>query len=95
MQNINTFFFDLDGTLVDSVPDLAKALNLTLIDYQRPTYDENTVRHWVGNGARVLVERGLSGNTNAKPDYTPNEIDAALEKFLFYYRTLDTKDTVL
>ena len=95
MQNINTFFFDLDGTLVDSVPDLAKALNLTLIDYQRPTYDENTVRHWVGNGARVLVERGLSGNTNAKPDYTPNAIDAALEKFLFYYRTLDTKDTVL
>lgn len=95
MQNINTFFFDLDGTLVDSVPDLAKALNLTLIDYQRPTYDENTVRHWVGNGARVLVERGLSGNTNAKSDYTPSEIDAALEKFLFYYRTLDTKDTVL
>lgn len=95
MQNINTFFFDLDGTLVDSVPDLAKALNLTLIDYQRPTYDENTVRHWVGNGARVLVERGLSGNTNAKSDYTPNEIDAALEKFLFYYRTLDNKDTVL
>lgn len=95
MQNINTFFFDLDGTLVDSVPDLAKALNLTLIDYQLPTYDENTVRHWVGNGARVLVERGLSGNTNAKSDYTPSEIDAALEKFLFYYRTLDTKDTVL
>ncbi|SVC49382.1 uncharacterized protein METZ01_LOCUS302236, partial [marine metagenome] len=56
MQEINTFFFDLDGTLVDSVPDLATALNQTLNDYQLPTYNEQTIRHWVGNGARVLVE---------------------------------------
>ena len=62
MQEINTFFFDLDGTLVNSVPDLATALNQTLNDYQLPTYNEQTIRHWVGNGARVLVERGLSGN---------------------------------
>ena len=95
MQEINTFFFDLDGTLVDSVPDLATALNQTLNDYQLPTYNEQTIRHWVGNGARVLVERGLSGNAEIRHHYTSNEIDAALEKFLFYYRTLDTKSTVL
>ncbi|MEC7510148.1 MAG: phosphoglycolate phosphatase [Pseudomonadota bacterium] len=95
MQEINTFFFDLDGTLVDSVPDLATALNQTLNDYQLPTYNEQTIRHWVGNGARVLVERGLSGNAEIRHHYTSNEIDAALEKFLFYYRTLETKSTVL
>lgn len=95
MQKINTFLFDLDGTLVDSVPDLATALNQTLNDYQLPTYNRQTIRHWVGNGARVLVERGLSGNAEAVHNYTSSEIDAALKKFLFYYRTLETKSTVL
>ncbi len=95
MQDINTFLFDLDGTLVDSVPDLATALNQMLSDYQLSTYDDSVIRHWVGNGARVLVERGLSGNTKAMHHCTSNEIDAALEKFLHYYRTLETKSTVL
>ena len=94
MQKIDTFFFDLDGTLVDSVPDLATALNQMLSHYQLPTYDEQIIRHWVGNGARVLVERGLSGGAEINHHMQP-EIDAALEKFLFYYRTLKTKSTVL
>ncbi|WP_394224162.1 phosphoglycolate phosphatase [Alteromonas gracilis] len=95
MQKIDTFLFDLDGTLVDSVPDLAKALNLMLNDYQLPTFDEQTIRHWVGNGARMLVERGLRGTSDLKSSDKQGEIDKALEKFLFYYRTLKTKSTVL
>lgn len=95
MQEISTFLFDLDGTLVDSVPDLATALNKMLSDYQLPTYDEHLIRHWVGNGARVLVERGLSGGTNINHNRKQLEVDAALDKFLFYYRTLETKSTVL
>ncbi|MFZ8201650.1 phosphoglycolate phosphatase [Alteromonas portus] len=95
MQKIDTFFFDLDGTLVDSVPDLATALNQMLSHYQLPTYDEQIIRHWVGNGARVLVERGVSGGAEINHHHMQPEIDAALEKFLFYYRTLKTKSTVL
>ncbi len=95
MQEINTFLFDLDGTLVDSVPDLATALNKMLSDYQLPTYDEHVIRHWVGNGARVLVERGLSGDTKINHNRKQLEVDAALDKFLFYYRTLESKSTVL
>lgn len=95
MQEINTFLFDLDGTLVDSVPDLATALNKMLSDYQLPTYDEHVIRHWVGNGARVLVERGLSGDTKINHNREQLEVDTALDKFLFYYRTLETKSTVL
>ena len=49
--------FDLDGTLVDSVPDLATAVNLALQDLGRATFDEDTIRHWVGNGAKMLMER--------------------------------------
>src|SRR3989338_10221797 len=53
--------FDLDGTLVDSVPDLAVAIDKTLRDLGRPAAGVAQVRNWVGNGARVLVRRALAG----------------------------------
>jgi len=54
--------FDLDGTLVDSVPDLAAAVDNTLADLGRAPAGVQQVRHWVGNGARVLVRRALAGD---------------------------------
>ena len=54
--------FDLDGTLVDSVPDLAAAIDKTLRDLGRPAAGVVQVRNWVGNGARVLVRRALAGD---------------------------------
>lgn len=88
MQPISTFIFDLDGTLVDSVPDLAHALNATLHDMGLPTYPETTIRHWVGNGARMLVERGLSGSTSISHGQSNAQVDASLDKFLAHYRAL-------
>jgi phosphoglycolate phosphatase len=88
MQNISTFIFDLDGTLVDSVPDLAHALNATLHDMGLPNYPETTIRHWVGNGARMLVERGLSGSTSISHGQSNAQVGAALDKFLAHYRAL-------
>lgn len=89
MKPITTFIFDLDGTLVDSVPDLAGALNNALGDVGMPTFDEGTIRNWVGNGARVLVERGLSGNTDPNTQqFKPisNElIDHTFQRFLYHY----------
>lgn len=52
--------FDLDGTLVDSVPDLALAIDAMLVRLQRPLAGESKVREWVGNGASILVRRALS-----------------------------------
>lgn len=54
--------FDLDGTLVDSVPDLAAAVDRTLATLGRPPAGIERVRLWVGNGARVLVRRALAGD---------------------------------
>ncbi|MEQ3640418.1 MAG: phosphoglycolate phosphatase [Alteromonas sp.] len=89
MQPITTFIFDLDGTLVDSVPDLASALNNALNDVGMATFSESTIRNWVGNGARVLVERGLSGNTDANTQQCKsisNElIDHTFQRFLYHY----------
>ena len=52
--------FDLDGTLVDSVPDLAAAVDKTLIQLGRPPAGVERVRDWIGNGVRVLVRRALA-----------------------------------
>ncbi|KPX14585.1 Phosphoglycolate phosphatase [Pseudomonas syringae pv. delphinii] len=54
--------FDLDGTLVDSVPDLAVAVDTMLAELGRPTAGLESVRAWVGNGAPVLVRRALANN---------------------------------
>ncbi|HEK1687083.1 TPA: phosphoglycolate phosphatase [Pseudomonas putida] len=53
--------FDLDGTLIDSVPDLAAAVDRMLLELGRPAAGLDAVRHWVGNGAEVLVRRALAG----------------------------------
>lgn len=52
--------FDLDGTLVDSVPDLAAAVDQMLVQLGRPPAGVAKVRDWVGNGATVLVRRALA-----------------------------------
>ena len=55
-----TFAFDLDGTLVDSAPDLIGALNLVLGEQGLPHVALETERVLVGRGARALVERGFA-----------------------------------
>lgn len=53
--------FDLDGTLMDSVPDLAAAVDKMLMLLGREHAGIARVRDWVGNGSRVLVRRALAG----------------------------------
>ena len=54
--------FDLDGTLMDSVPDLAAAVDRMLMLLGRQPAGIERVRDWVGNGSRVLVRRALAGH---------------------------------
>jgi phosphoglycolate phosphatase len=54
--------FDLDGTLADTAPDLAAALNHTLTALGRPTVDPGSVRHLVGQGAKALLRKGLAAS---------------------------------
>ncbi|MGM0701413.1 MAG: phosphoglycolate phosphatase [Pseudomonadota bacterium] len=68
LAGIRLVTFDLDGTLVDSVPDLAVAVDAALGDLGLPATGETKVRDWVGNGSRVLMERALRFATNAGAD---------------------------
>jgi phosphoglycolate phosphatase len=58
---------DVDGTLVDSVPDLAYCVDQMLRALGRPPQGEVKVRDWVGNGVERLVRRALVGQLNGEP----------------------------
>ena len=57
-----TVIFDLDGTLVDTAPDLTAALNAVMVREGRPPVPLDDVRHMVGRGARYLIERALEAS---------------------------------
>lgn len=77
--------FDFDGTLIDSVPDLAAAINHLLQHLGRDGFDEDRIRSWVGNGARALVERALRASYNDASALSEGLVDEALEIFLAFY----------
>lgn len=59
---------DVDGTLVDSVPDLAYCVDEMLKRLDMPVRGEAAVREWVGNGVETLVKRALSNDLNGEPE---------------------------
>jgi len=58
---------DVDGTLVDSVPDLAYCVDEMMRQLGRPPHGEDKVRNWVGNGVERLVRRALVGQLDGEP----------------------------
>ncbi len=59
---------DLDGTLVDSVPDLAFCADAMMEQLGLPVHGEEKARDWVGNGMERFVRRALVGNLKGEPD---------------------------
>lgn len=75
--------FDLDGTLVDSVGDIADAANEMLARLSLPTCSDVDIRHYVGNGVRLLVDRAMMGDiAGGAPD---KQINIAIEIFKGIY----------
>ena len=87
--------FDFDGTLIDSVPDLADATNAMLTTLGKETYPISTIRNWVGNGSKVLVERALVGKIEVlEGELTVEETDHAEQVFFDAYKNLSGSKTV-
>jgi len=75
---------DVDGTLVDSVPDLAYCIDEMMQELGLQKWGEAKVRHWVGNGVPKLVERALTGELGGRP--IKEVFDNAYPIFLDLYR---------
>lgn len=84
---------DVDGTLVDSVPDLAYCVDEMMKQLGRPAYGEAEVRNWVGNGVERLVRRALIGKLNGEPEDA--EFEKAYPIFLDLYAENTSKRSVL
>ncbi len=84
MQKLNgaAILFDLDGTLMDTAPDLAASMNFVLRKNGRSEVPAADVRNMVGRGARVLIERGMAA-TGAPASEA--ELDNLFDQFLEYY----------
>ena len=83
MQRPELIVIDLDGTLIDSAPDLAFAASEMLSRLGRAKVAEERVRKWIGNGAGMLVKRALTGEI--WPEEDPPEFQRALDVFSEIY----------
>ncbi len=65
---VKAVMIDLDGTLLDTIPDLAAAANGMLTELNMPVLPEATIRNFVGKGLNNLIERTLTNSMDGKPD---------------------------
>ena len=65
---IKAVVIDLDGTLLDTAPDLAEAANRMLAELKLPPIEEALLKTYIGNGVARLIKRVLTRDMNAEPD---------------------------
>jgi phosphoglycolate phosphatase len=81
--DLPALIFDLDGTLVDTAPDLLAATNAVLIGQGRSPVDPQTLRHMVGHGARALVQQAMAATGAPVSD---EDLAPLIDSFVAHYR---------
>ncbi|KKL02951.1 phosphoglycolate phosphatase [Rheinheimera mesophila] len=85
MRPFHLVAFDLDGTLVDSAPDILPALNQMMASLGKAHVSLLQVQQWLGNGMAVLIQRALTGELC--PDhYDVSEFEQAQQLFVEFYQ---------
>jgi phosphoglycolate phosphatase len=85
-MNKKVILFDLDGTLIDSVPDLCSAVNHMLIQLDKQSFSEDIIRKWIGNGATLLIQRALLGKAQVDEDIDKELFLKAKDIFFEFYK---------
>jgi phosphoglycolate phosphatase len=93
MRKPEMILIDVDGTLVDSVPDLAYCVDAMMAKLGGPPRGEDEVRNWVGNGVERLVRRALTGSLDGEPDEA--DFERAYPLFLDLYADNTSKRSCL
>lgn len=86
-MNFKTVIFDLDGTLLNTLDDLANSANFALSEFNFPQRTRDEVRQFVGNGVRLLIERAVPVGT------TEHTVDECLEIFRDHYENHKNDNT--
>lgn len=84
MAPVKLVAFDLDGTLVDSAADLARAVDLALQSLGRRPHSVEEIKDWVGEGLTKLLKRALTGKLDGEPD--PHLLQASRDAFRVFYK---------
>ena len=93
LSGIRAVMIDLDGTLLDTIPDLAAAANATLAEIGRPALGIDTIKSFVGKGIPNLVKRCLTGTLYAEIEPSEAELARALPIFMRHYAAVNGRDT--
>ncbi len=91
---MSLIIFDLDGTLVDSRPDLVRTVNAAMAELDRPAVSAAEVGPWIGRGSRVLFASALRHH-GLDPQAPGFDLEAAFQRFLVHYGDNLTVDTVI
>lgn len=75
MPAYDAFIFDIDGTLLDTLPDLTAVTNTVLASYGFPQHPANEILHFVGKGGRRLIEKAVPAGTS------PDVVDEAFKRW--------------
>lgn len=87
MAQFDTLVFDLDGTLLDTLPDLVVLTNAALNEQGFPSRTTDEIHSFVGNGARALMYQAVPA------DATPEQAEAAMRRWMELYPVIGTKLT--
>mgnify|MGYP003349513141 CR=1 FL=1 len=90
---VKAVMIDLDGTLLDTIPDLAAAANNMLIEMGRAPLPTERIRNFVGKGIANLIERSLTDDMNGKPDQA--SFDKAVPIYERCYHAANGKHTTM
>lgn len=89
----NAVIFDFDGVLINSVQDIAHAVNATLVQFGAKPIAEKQIANFIGDGARNLLLRSLNASSFAQND--ANKLNAMLDWFTNYYKENPANYTTL
>lgn len=81
-MSATTLVFDLDGTLIDTAPDLVDTLNVVFAREGLPPVQYDTARNLIGGGARAMIVRGVESEGRVVP---PAELDRMFADFIDHY----------
>jgi phosphoglycolate phosphatase len=80
---VSALMFDLDGTLLNTAPEIAQAANAMLADMGLPALQYAQIKSYIGEGAQVLIQRCLAGALNSMPE--PALLEKAQPVFFAHY----------